>query len=443
MTKPLNRNAIFISHATPEDNPFALWLGAKLSAMGFEVWADVMKLRGGVDWARALENALRNHSTKLLVVCTPRSMEAQGVRNEIEIGAELSRDLNDSEFTIPLRLSPYKAHIRIAHLQYIDFSKSWANGLVDLTKLLLETQNLVANRTQQRISGDWLISQSDGATHLVQLEERLSSNWLEIQSRPNNLYYCEPPSGFPVEKFQQRDLHTSPIVPIGNGVLTYAEPDQSRKLSPEIPATIREMVPVEDYLENGWARLGVKNHEARRHFSDLGNQAFERFLLSRSLSSTQGANGLLTWWGALGKVPASKIRFNWPDQKGLRQIIGRSTKRNVHWHYGIGGSIRTGPVPHLQIFSRLIFSDNGQDAIRSATKMHQLRRSFSKTWRNARWRDMLCAFLWWLSQGEKKIILPVSQNRALVLGLPPMHFMSPCKRLAQMAYCRPMKMIPM
>ena len=40
---------MFISHAAPEDNAFTLWLGAKLAAMGYEVWADVLRLRGGDD----------------------------------------------------------------------------------------------------------------------------------------------------------------------------------------------------------------------------------------------------------------------------------------------------------------------------------------------------------------------------------------------------------
>ena len=54
-----SREALFISHANPEDNAFARWLGAKLAAMGYEVWADVMRLRGGSDWSRELEVALR------------------------------------------------------------------------------------------------------------------------------------------------------------------------------------------------------------------------------------------------------------------------------------------------------------------------------------------------------------------------------------------------
>ena len=41
------RQALFISHANPEDNAFTLWLGAKLTALGYQVFADVLRLRGG------------------------------------------------------------------------------------------------------------------------------------------------------------------------------------------------------------------------------------------------------------------------------------------------------------------------------------------------------------------------------------------------------------
>jgi hypothetical protein len=43
------RQALFISHASPEDNAFTVWLGAKLAAAGYEVWADVLRLTGGDD----------------------------------------------------------------------------------------------------------------------------------------------------------------------------------------------------------------------------------------------------------------------------------------------------------------------------------------------------------------------------------------------------------
>src|ERR1700681_155521 len=59
------RQALFISHASPEDNAFTIWLGAKLAAAGYEVWADVLRLTGGDDWQRRLEDALRNRACKV------------------------------------------------------------------------------------------------------------------------------------------------------------------------------------------------------------------------------------------------------------------------------------------------------------------------------------------------------------------------------------------
>jgi hypothetical protein len=131
-----NLPAVFISHATPEDNRFVLWLGAKLAALGYEVWADVLSLRGGDDWQRKLEHALRHRAAKVLFVANPVSADKQGVRNEIQIATEVGRRLGDPEFIIPLRLAPFEAPFLVAHAQFIDFSRSWSVGLAELAEAL-------------------------------------------------------------------------------------------------------------------------------------------------------------------------------------------------------------------------------------------------------------------------------------------------------------------
>jgi hypothetical protein len=65
------RPLVFISHATPQDNEFVLWLGTRLTPLGFEVWADILKLRGGQDWTELLEAALNERAAKVLLVATP------------------------------------------------------------------------------------------------------------------------------------------------------------------------------------------------------------------------------------------------------------------------------------------------------------------------------------------------------------------------------------
>jgi hypothetical protein len=100
------RQALFISHASPEDNAFTIWLGAKLAAAGYEVWADVLRLTGGDDWQRKLEDALRNRACKVLLAANQKSVEKQGVRNEIQIASDVAKKIGDTRFIIPLKLGP-------------------------------------------------------------------------------------------------------------------------------------------------------------------------------------------------------------------------------------------------------------------------------------------------------------------------------------------------
>lgn len=44
------RQTIFISHATPDDNQFAIWLAMRLLSCGYRVWCDVRNLSKGGDF---------------------------------------------------------------------------------------------------------------------------------------------------------------------------------------------------------------------------------------------------------------------------------------------------------------------------------------------------------------------------------------------------------
>ena len=140
------RIALFISHATPEDNAFVLWLGTRLSMAGYEVWADVLRLRGGHDWQQRLEDALRNKTVKTLLVGTAKGVQKRGVRNEIQIATDTARKIGDENFVIPLRLEPFDAPFLIVHAQYIDFRHGWGAGLAELRETL-ETEYRVPKET--------------------------------------------------------------------------------------------------------------------------------------------------------------------------------------------------------------------------------------------------------------------------------------------------------
>ena len=146
----------------------------------------------------------------------------------------------------------------------------------------------------------------------------------------------------------------------------------------------------------------------------------ERGLRSYELSGTQ-----LAWWGPVDVVPTTKIAFRWGDVAGLRQIQGMSVKRQMNWHFAVSVAARSAPQHHVRIVNRLVFTEDGHKPFDDPAKMHRLRRSFAKTWRNARWRDMLLAFLHWLADGKDSLSVPVSSEEGIVLGLPPISWQVP------------------
>lgn len=416
------RTAIFISHANPEDNAFVRWLGAKLTALGYEVWADVLEFRGGMDWERRLEAALRDRAIKMLLVCTPVGLAKQGVRNEITIGSQVGKSIGDPEFIIPLRLQPYDTSFQIAHAQWINFSPAWAAGFAELTELL--TSNPAIPRELHRNMDQWLANQTAGGARLSNRNEVLVSNWLHFRSMPSTIYYCEPPAGFPLERFQARTLGGWPIVPFRGGVLTFTPPNPAGEISPSVPARIKAQLELQTFLRDGWQQLGVEWFEANRMLADLGNQAFDLYMQSRGLIFFEDARGRRSWWGDITKAPKTQVRFTWNKLHGSRQIMGQSEKRRVFWHYAMSGQVREAPKHHFRVSARLIFSTNGLDAIDDPKKMHRLRRSFAKGWRNARWRDMQLAYLWWISEGKEEVAFPISPAFDLIVSLPPYCFTS-------------------
>ena len=66
------RTTIFISHASPGDNPFATWLAARLSMAGYDVWCDQQKLLGGEDFWADIETVLRTRTVKFVLVISAK-----------------------------------------------------------------------------------------------------------------------------------------------------------------------------------------------------------------------------------------------------------------------------------------------------------------------------------------------------------------------------------
>jgi hypothetical protein len=118
-----------------------------------------------------------------------------------------------------------------------------------------------------------------------------------------------------------------------------------------------------------------------------------------------------------------RLSFNWPDGlSGSRQIVGRSKKRGFHWHYGVSCWARTAPLRHVRVAGRVVFTSDGHSPLGDARRLHRLRRSFCKSWRNDKWRDLLLTFWFWLADGAAFVDVPMGEGAAMRLTLPPLTF---------------------
>lgn len=420
------RNALFISHANPEDNAFTIWLGAKLEALGYDVWADVLRLHGGSDWQRRLENVLRNDTRKVIFVATQIAATKQGPRNELEIATQVAKALKDDEFIIPVRLEAFESPFRIAHAQYIDYvEQGWARGLQELVALLETMQ--IERRSAEGRGALWRELYLVNAKRLALSPETLLSNWLRIVELPSTVKFYDFSGGISIDLAAERCRAAPwPLVRHHRGFISFADADDLiAHFGDQLPFSLVGEQPLGEFLDNGWFEpLRVRSGEARNITSELIRTGLEAHLLNAGLRSYRMGDRQVAWWAPLQVAPKQKVTFRWPGFAGQRQIQGVSEKWRVHWHYGASLSVRFSPFAYVGLTSRLIFSENGNDPLEDLRRMHRLRRSFAKAWRNARWRDMMLAFLAWLSGNAGRIEVRLGEAQLLVLQLPPLSFTS-------------------
>ena len=417
------REALFISHASPEDNAFTLWLGAKLTALGYEVFADVLRLRGGDDWERILENAIRAKAAKVLLVATPHGVQKQGVRNEITIATQTAKKIGDSEFIVPLRLAPFDAPLQIAHAQYIDFSKGWAQGLSELLALLTELK--IPRAGDAANAGLWRGVQLKDARAVASTLERLVSNWLAVESLPAHIRFYDFKGGIAIGNAQKAIQESPvPVAAFNRGFLSFAPLHQLQDyFGPNLPLECVAECSTDDFLDTGWPDLRLAARDARAKFTDLACRSLDGFFQAQGLKSFEIASGRLAWWPTAAKATLKRLSFAWTGgPSGSRQIVGRSNKRGFHWHYGVSCWARTAPVRHVRVAGRVVFTSDGHEPLGDAKRLHRLRRSFCKSWRNDKWRDLLLTFWFWLAEGAAFVDVAMGEGAAMRLALPPMIF---------------------
>ena len=137
---------IFFSYSR-FDSPFALKLASDLREAGANIWIDQIDIPAGNHWDAAVEKALDNSAT-VLVILSPTSIVSPNVMDEVSFALESGKRI------IPVMFVECLTPFRLRRLQRVDFTREYSAGLNQLLHSLgLITHDELVKKEQPIKSG--------------------------------------------------------------------------------------------------------------------------------------------------------------------------------------------------------------------------------------------------------------------------------------------------
>lgn len=426
--EPPARDILFLLKSSPHDNEFALWLAPKLEAEGYRVFADILTLEPGDRWRREINLALQHRAAKVLLVGREATLDDAAVQDDIDIALDVAKRLGDQRFILPLRLESHRKVKGIGDTVPVDFVRGWGEGLAKLLETL-RRQKVPRNPSVARIDPNWELFRRRGAIPLINQPERLTSNWLRVVEMPDAILYYEPTGASDTDRLK-RGLgnYPYPTAVQGRGFLTFATQAEIDESFAEIGRFhVKHNIPILDFVEDGIPDLELERQPARNLLNVMMKDAWFRFCKDRGLIDYSYSNSV--GFHASPALAPKGARIPWGTQGERRSSMLRNVAKKHIWQYGVTALPSIWPFWHFKLKARVLFAaDNGtQEGLKidDPKKMHRLRRSICKGWRNKQWHGRMLAFLELISGDSAYIRLRLSPGSDCVLEASPVLFSSP------------------
>ncbi|WP_337998314.1 toll/interleukin-1 receptor domain-containing protein [Oleispirillum naphthae] len=428
-----NRRIVFLSHATPDDNDIVIWLGARLTAAGYEVWSDVTRLIGGEIFWKDIDEAIRQHAAKVVVCLSKAAVQREGVRNEIAISIATGKKMGVEEFTVPVRIDnlPFDEFPpQLISRNAIDFSGNWASGLSRLLEVLER------DKVPKRDGGDfqkaldaWRTTFQIRARAVEKRTEYIESNWLPIIGLPPEVHLFG--INVPVVIGDIPRMASAISAPhFTHGRLIGGVADLTTfqaEIGPNVPLSAEYAMDMQAFLAGDRERRpSIDGRDARNFVTSMLRRAWDLSMSDRGLSSYVLADGSTVWWVPSGFLPEDKVHFTKPNgRRGWRQLVGRDNPRNVYWHVGFAARPILTPPFRYVLRPHVILTTDGKTPLDDRKRMNAMKKSVCKLWFNARWRDLVAGFAFWVGNGEEVMPLSMGGSEAVWISARPLQFLAP------------------
>ena len=435
--QPHLRDKIFISHANPEDNEFARWLTLRLISEGYPVWCDLVRLKGGEDFWRDIEQAVRHRTVKFIYVLSRVSNVKEGPLQELAVAKAVAREHQLTDFVVPVHIDDLaynEMNIEIKRLTAIPFEAGWAEGLQQLLEKLDQDSIPKDPSYTPLVAASWWRDQFSADKGIIEKPEEYLTSWFEIGSLPDEIYFHFFRGKSVFEGDGETEIRPPhPIYNFASGALTFAARDEFEDFMAQgllIPDSHRFRV--NDLLQGKHARTFADIRQSRNAIVNLLAQGWQRMIENRGLGIHPMANDNWCFYFVKDQVEKDRLDFTGVDsQPAHRYIMGYRTlqtadggRRLRHWHFGLSAKAMVYPTLAFGIRAHVLFSYDGKEIWKSTDRLHRARMSQCRNWWNDDWRDRVLATMNWLAEGEDAISVPLGREALVKVRKAPLLFTS-------------------
>lgn len=446
------RDTIFISHATPEDNDFTIWLASRLKLLGYKVWIDKNALLGGEKFWEDIDQIIRNHAAKVLLVYSKHICQKDdngnfvqgklkdGIYKEYSLSESIAKQNNLNDFIILMNVdsSTYNLFIGADRLNQIPFYDNWAEGLSQLEKKLSKDGIPQSPELTDTEFFNWYTTQYVAPNGIVSRKELYFNNWWPISPLPEYFYIFEFRSEKQAKAVYLANNNDLPIARISNYVSAFEASPDFRVKSDEGFIKVKHQnvhrIRLSDLLLGFDATDYPTQRDAENHIKHLLQRVFHLLMKRRGLAWYEMANKRMAYFHTLKSLEAMKVKFEFPhravDKTKTKNLIGKH-KNLGKWHFAVSAKPILTPTVAFSLKNHIAFTDDGltiwtkqkeiiKDGVKVVEKevdkdrIHTHRRAKGKRLFNEEWRDLLIGFLHSLKL-DNKIQIQLSSDFTLTM----------------------------
>lgn len=413
------RDTIFISHANPENNYFAAWLGTKLKLLGYKVWVDVKDINPGQYFNRDFERVIKDETIRFLAVVsndyiTKSKQDDTGVMNEI-LCARTVKGIDG--FIIPIRYdnSDYSEFtVGLRGRQAISFNDNWAVGLHELVKYF-EELDIYKGQVEDNIIQFWHEAQKIKPEAIDKTEKYLT-NW--FPAKLPEYIYVHQPDAFLDSKFS---LMPYTYIKEADRLITFVS-----KKTIEGYTTLNSSYQIETSKLFNPESIPFDDTftliEPNKKIVKLLNKIFRSYLIRNGLRIYEQANRKEIFYYPYTLENAKMISLI-KLGKSRRTIMGRNSEFTSF--FAISHSASLFPSPTFRIYYHLVFTDNN-GVLLNTEAQHAYRRTVPSGWFNRKWLETLLAMMVKVSNfdTQKKIRIQVDDKDSVIVDVLPIDIIS-------------------